>query len=301
VAALLTWAALNIVGGGKTVAEAVQKAQQKVYNAVDHQITAWGIEHREPDLKTGRRWRADAYLYCVEATCPECGWRVPMAPSWVVAEKTNVIVRLVPDPKGKRSNFDVVENASAKEMQAAAEAGTAKDSELVCPHCKARTPIRVIRGDGRGKFSDSKNLLRGWESRDVVPRPDDIFGERLYCVRWIDTWAECDEKGEEKSMLERHYLAPTTEDLRRESKVLDLLTERFSRWQRDGYIPSRKIQPGEKTQEPIRTRGWTFWHHLFIPRQLLLLGLLAETSHQESANNQPIAAHLSLRLAACAD
>ena len=33
-----------------------------------------------------------------------------------------------------------------------------------------------------------------------------------------------------------------------------------------------RIEPGEKTDEPIRTRGWTHWHHLFNPRQLLLAG-----------------------------
>ena len=84
VAAMLTWASLNIVGGGENVARAVQKAQREVYDAVDRQIAEWGIEHREPDPKTGRRWRADAYLYCVEVTCPECEWRVPMAPSWAI-------------------------------------------------------------------------------------------------------------------------------------------------------------------------------------------------------------------------
>jgi hypothetical protein len=70
VASLLTWASLNIVGGGKEIAEEVQHAQRKVYEAVDHQMNEWGIEHREPDLATGRRWRADAYLYCTEVTCP---------------------------------------------------------------------------------------------------------------------------------------------------------------------------------------------------------------------------------------
>ena len=30
------------------------------------------------------------------------------------------------------------------------------------------------------------------------------------------------------------------------------------------------IEAGEKTDEPIRTRGWTHWHHLFNPRQLLV-------------------------------
>ena len=43
VAALLTWAALNIVGGGPEVAKKVQDAQRGVYNAVDRQVTEWGI------------------------------------------------------------------------------------------------------------------------------------------------------------------------------------------------------------------------------------------------------------------
>ena len=33
-------------------------------------------------------------------------------------------------------------------------------------------------------------------------------------------------------------------------------------------MPDMKIEPGEKTDEPIRTRGWTHWHHLFGARQL---------------------------------
>ena len=52
---MLTWASLNIVGGGEKVAEEVQEAQREVYGLVDRQITKWEVEHREPDPKTGRR------------------------------------------------------------------------------------------------------------------------------------------------------------------------------------------------------------------------------------------------------
>lgn len=274
VAGLLTWAALNIAGGGEKAAEEVQQAQREVYEAVDRQITEWGIEHREPAPKTDRRWRADAYLYCVEVNCPECGWRVPMAPSWVVAEKTNVVVRLLPDQRCRRFAFEVLEGVSAKEMKASVESGTAKDSELVCPHCAARTPIRAIRGDGRGTFGESKSLLRGWESQDVIPREGDIFGERLYCIRWLDTWI--DNNGKEQT--KRYYVAPTEEDLKREQKIIQLLMERLDGWQAKGLIPNRRIEFGAKTDEPIRTRGWTHWHHLFTPRQLLVNGLFNETA-----------------------
>ena len=74
------------------------------------------------------------------------------------------------------------------------------------------------------------------------------------------------------------YRGTEAADLEREALVLDLLRRRFDAWQAQGYIPRRRIEPGDKTDEPMRTRGWTHWHHLFTPRQLLVHGqILAET------------------------
>ncbi len=122
VAALLTWAALNIVGGGEEVAEQVRTAQKSVYEAVDRQITEWGIEHNHLG------WRADAYLYCVETVCPECGWKVPLAPSWVIGEKTKCVAKLVPVAIESEGNgyfqMDIKSGVSDTEMEAAKKAGT---------------------------------------------------------------------------------------------------------------------------------------------------------------------------------
>jgi adenine-specific DNA methylase len=297
VAALLTWAALNIVGGGEEVAKQVREAQQQVYDAVDAQITAWGIEHNK------RGWRADAYLYCNETKCPECGWMVPLAPSWVIGEKTLTVAKLQPDEENQRFEIIIESDVSASEIKAAKAAGTVKDSSLNCPHCHQSTPMTMIRGDRR-----SSNVreygLRLWENDDIVPRNDDVFQERLYCIRWERTYVNenalilmylCEIYNSNlinkiivnlliycKSQLnkittDRIYCAPNENDLSRESKAIQLLTERFHDWQKKGYIPSRKIEPGEKTDEPIRTRGWTYWHHLFNPRQLLTLGLFWES------------------------
>jgi putative DNA methylase len=277
VAALLTWAALNIVGGGEGVAEQVREAQERIFAAVDRQITEWGIEHNSLG------WRADAYLYCVEVVDPESGWRVPLAPSWQIAQKYNVMARPVPDPANKRYDIEIVENASAAEMKAAKN-GTVNNSRLVPPDGGPSTPIEVVR---RG--------LRLWENGDVVPRPDDVFQERLYCIRWVETYI--DEKGVERTR--RHYRAPTAEDHAREAHVLELLRQRFDDWQTRGYISSRRIEPGYNTDQPIRERGWTHWHHLFTPRQLLMHGLLNRTVDELAKGNRILAAAGVLGVGIC--
>lgn len=247
VAALLTWASLNLVGGGEEVAAQVRKAQEEIYQAVDRQVTEWGIEHNSLG------WRADAYLYCVEVIDPESGWRIPLLPTLAIAPKPRVIARLVPDTAHKRYEIEILEGVSEAEYAAADKAGTIKDSRLVVPDGSAGTPITVIRQN-----------LRMWKKNDFTPREGDVFQERLYCIRWVEPM----EKGKDA----RHYRAPNAEDLRREKKVEELLAERFNDWQERGYIPSREIEPGSETTRLQRERGWTYWHHLFTPRQLLING-----------------------------
>lgn len=180
-AALLTWAALNIVGGGEAVVEQVKKAQQEVYEAVDRQITAWGIEHNE------QGWRADAYLYCVEAREPQSGYMIPLAPSWVIGEKTKCIARLHRNEREKRYDIEILSGVSDEEMAAAKASGTVQDNALVNPDTGERTPIATLRG---------QEGLRLWENDDLVPRPGDVFQERLYCIRYVESYY-LDEKGRE--------------------------------------------------------------------------------------------------------
>ena len=276
IATLLTWAALNIIGGGEEVAEQVRKVQQEIYNAVDKQIIEWGIEHNE------QGWRAEYYIYCTEVVCPECGWRVPLAPSWIIGKKTSTVAVLVPDEERQCFEIKIKSGVSTDRMKMADGSRTIKDSRFVCPNsiCPAHTaPITIdsLRGDIRGE------ILRLWENDDLVPRPDDVFQERLYCIRWVETYI--DSQGRKKTR--KQYRAPDINDLKREEQVFALLKERFSEWQQEGYIPNMKIEHGAKTDEPIRTRGWMHWHHLFNPRQLLLHGLISSYiySYKENIEN----------------
>ncbi|MCA9863457.1 MAG: DUF1156 domain-containing protein, partial [Thermomicrobiales bacterium] len=259
VAGLLTWAALNIVGGGERVVNEVKAAQQRVYNEVKAQVDAWGIERNEEG------WIAEAYLYCNEVRDPRTDWLVPLAPSWVIAARSGSIAQLLPDRELKRFEIAIYEGVSAETVKQAAAEGTwrngvrspvNREGDWLTQHQRTVTAVDQVRGPGG---------LRKWENNDLVPRPDDVFQERLYCIRWRDPMTG-----------ERHYRAPTAADLDREANVLALLREHFADWQSQGLLPSQEIEPGDKTDEPIRTRGWTHWHHLFNPRQLLLGGLVAQ-------------------------
>lgn len=291
-AALLTWSSLNIIGGGEKVQAEVRQAQQNVYDLVDKQICEWGIEHNE------KEWRADAYLYCIEAKSPATDYWVPLAPSWIISEKYKVCAVISPDHINKRYKIEIITGASEKLMERA-KIGTVIDSDLVCPETGQRFSISSIRGD-RKINGETIYGLRQWEKDDIVPRPGDIFQERLYCIRYIETYyeqyvngdtaeftkeqaeslynfSELLESGLIKQKTRRHFCAPDSKDFGREKKILKLLEDKFLYWQGEGFLPSMKINSGYNTDQPIRERGWTYWHHLFNPRHLLMHGLYLET------------------------
>ncbi len=365
VAALLTWSALNIVGGGPEVATDVRHALEVVYDAVKQQIEAWGIE------RNAVGWVADAYLYCHEVY--DNGWMLPLAPSWVIGERTRTVARLIPRTESKTFRIAIEQGVDDRMMASAKEEGTwangvkcpvDADGNLIPPTQRRATSADSLRGRGG---------LRRWENDDLVPRTEDVFQERLYCIRWrlpklsallweeqradtdrpLDTvrreieglmafltpveqerlaalrgrdWAaeDCDAqtkfidlerlralgpKGTTREAVlaarecwdqareivrqreaavavlsgqvpETRYAAPEAEDVEREKLVLSRLRGKFADWQAKGYIPSMPIEGGYNQDQPIRERGYTHWHHLFNPRQLLTLGLFAELCDQ---------------------
>ena len=55
--------------------------------------------------------------------------------------------------------------------------------------------------------------MRLWEKSDFVPRPDDIFQERLYCIQWIT------KESLGKGRQETFFATVNDDDLARERKV----------------------------------------------------------------------------------
>ena len=268
VASLLTWASLHIAGASDKEVEELKKFQGKVYKSVDKQISEWGIEHNE------KGDRADSYLYCMETNCPECGYHVPIAPSWIIGKGTKTVA-LLQDNKNNGFYINIIQDASKEQFNEAEKNITMKRNNIYCPHCEMETPITSIRGDRRDAEGNTVYGLRLWEKDEFIPRKEDVFQERLYCIRYVSN------KG-------RYYTAPTNEDLKREKRVKELLDDRFLEWQEKGYIPSAQIEAGYNTTQPIRERGWKYWHQLFNPRQLLVNGLFAKYVDELSKSRQEI-------------
>ena len=78
-----------------------------------------------------------------------------------------------------------------------------------------------------------------------------------------------------KKRQDAFFAAATAVDLDRERIVEEIVSQNLGPWQEEGLVPDMEIEPGAKTDEPIRTRGWTYWHHLFSPRDVLGLSIYA--------------------------
>lgn len=280
IAGLLTWASIHLCGASTEELEEIRAFQQRVYDAVDKEITELGIEHNEQGD------RALSYLYCVETDCPECGWRIPLLPSLVVGIRAGRVIAVLHENDGAY-DIDIQSNVSEAALHKAQASGTVRNNALICPHCDKSTPIPVLRRDRVDEDGNTIYGLRPWEKQEFEPRKEDTFQERLYAIRY------------EQSDGERYYCAPDTLDLENEEKVRSLVAEHIIEWQEQGLVPSMAIEGGYNTDQIIRERGWMYWHQLFTPRQLYVLSRFAEKI--ATAPTQMLKAVGLLGLNKCAD
>lgn len=274
VACMLTWGAFNIVGASPERRQYIEAEQQALVKKVKTEIDKLGIE------TDGQGWRGKVYLYCLEVTCPETGWKVPVLPSLVVSKGKRVVAKLVPDAANKRYKVELTRNATDQQMKAA-EKGSYQDGCVVhtVNGVEHRTKISTIRGDHSEVVDGvrvNKNRLRPWTVSDVVFRDDDIFNERLYAIQWI--------KDDGSSRPDTEFRSVTPDDEAREAKVTRYVQKHLADWQAKGWVPDMRIEVGFNTKQPIWERGWTHWHHLFNPRQLLVNGLIRKCDDRNAIN-----------------
>lgn len=273
-ACLLTWASLNIAGAKDEVKKKINIARKEVLTKILMTIEEWDIEKNE----LGHY--ANSYIYCNEATCDACKYKVPLATSWIISGGVNAIA-ILKDNNNKGYEIEIIEGATKEQMLKAKDYITVKKNKMCCPHCGMETPITSLRGDKKDKDGGNVSGLRKWGENEYISRKEDIFQERLYAIRY-------------SSANGRYYTSPSGNDLEREQKVKQLLSQRFLGWQEEGILPSEAIENGYNTDQPMRERGWQYWHQLFNPRQLLVLGLINSAVSEIEDKSVRVALSLSL-------
>jgi len=267
IACMLTWGGFNIVGSNAEKRIEIDNTQKELSKKVQAEIDALEVE------TDGKGWCGKVYLYCVEIICPESGWKVPLLPTLIIGKDYQVIARLIPIPTEKRYDVKIIYVDSVEEVEAA-KIGTVQNGDVVHSpdgNTVYRVSINTIRGDYK-EGKENKNRLRLWEKSDFIPRPDDIFQERLYCVQWM-------KRKPNSTRFDYEFRSVTPDDLKREQKVIDFVGSHLAEWQDKGFIPDMVIEKGAETERLYRERGWTHWHHLFNPRQLLVASLANKHSN----------------------
>jgi putative DNA methylase len=275
-AVLLSWSSIYLLGASKKTQSKIQEEQEEVFKLVKNQLKRWGIDENEHGEQ------AEYYLYCVEVKPEGSEYYIPVAPSWVVSEKYNIITTWERVSGSDRLQAKVTPVSNAEfALYKAKKGATFADSRVIDPFDTSRSwSVESLRG------SDG---LRLWDKSDVTPRSSDVFQERLYCIRWINDQGV------------RRYSAPTGEDIKCEEKILILVSKHLGDWQKQGFIASKKIESGYNTDQPIRERGWTHWHHLFTPRQLLMHGLFMELAMNRDDASKEFKAACLLGISASSD
>ena len=226
----------------------------------------------------GCGWQAKAFLYCVEVTCPQSGWRVPLLPNRVVSKGFGVIAELVPDTEHQRYHIAIRVGVNGDDLKRAEQGTVVREGrygEASLIHevdgKRYKTKITTLRGDSKEPDGTIVNDLRLWEKDDFGPRPDDLLQERLYCIQWMRR-----KLGTKR--LEYDFRSVTEADVDREQVVERYIAEHLREWQAKGWVPDMRIEvggpPRYQGRDLVRSRGWTCWQHLFNARQLLLAGLI---------------------------
>jgi len=238
VACMLTWGAFNIVGGSDESREELAETQLKVLRQVQKEIDEIGIE------TDGHGWRTKVFLYCVEVRCHQSGWMVPLLPSLIISKGYKVIAELVPDTKLKRYDIKIHSNVNNEQLELASEGTVRRDNKFSDSYLihqvngvNYKAKISTLRGDHQKTDGTVGNKIRAWDKNDIVPRSDDIFQERLYCVQWMRPKKKG--KGHDYD-----FRAVTQADLEREGLVEAFVAQHLSEWQANGWAPDMRIELG---------------------------------------------------------
>ena len=270
VACMLNWGAFNIIGATKSKQSLIESEIYKIYESVTNELNDLGVDTND------KGETAKNYLYCTETVCPQTGWTIPIAGSWVVSKPDSLIIEMQPNFLQKRFDLRLKKASSPIEIVDANKGNIEKDRLVYSLNGqKIVNSVKGIRGDFKDQNGIIRNKLRPWDKLDIVPRKNDIFTERLYLIQWERVPKKSGKQGTQ-------FCEPTDLDLEKETKILKFVEDNRKEWISKGVFSNMEIEYGYNTNQPIRERGWTHWHHFFNPRQLLTQKLFLSYAKQSS-------------------
>lgn len=233
---------------GQQLADEVRKWGEWVRKEAEKELAEF--YPKDPDGAT-----PIAYLWARTIRCegPGCGAEVPLIRSLWLAKKgsRSVALRLIPNRKEKRVDFEIIENAKATDVVE----GTVRRGAATCPVCGYTTPVASVR-------------------RQLKARRGGATDARLFCV--VTT---------RPGQQGRFYRLPTERDLAAVRKAAAELERR----QREHQGPQSLI-PDEPTPVgggsgagrafSQRYYGMDRFEDLFTPRQALALTTLVRLVRQ---------------------
>jgi adenine-specific DNA methylase len=227
---------------GKKLADEVRKWGQWVKEQAEKELAEF--YPKDPDGAT-----PIAYLWARTVRCegPGCGAEVPLIRSlWLAKKRSNsVALRMIPRLDAKQMDFEIIENAKAKDVQS----GTVKRSSATCPCCGYTTPVDRVRQQMKKRYGGA-------------------IDAKLIAV-------VCTKSGEQG----RFYRMPTQNDYRAIDKAKEKLALRVESWRgEDSLVPDEPFPP-ESAAGAISSSvifGFRKWGDLFSPRQILALTTLVQ-------------------------
>ena len=241
----------------KVVLEYIPKYGQRLADEV-RKWGKWVKQQAEKELEEFYPKDSDgatpvAYLWARTIQCegPGCGAEVPLIRSLWLAKKSggSIALRLVPRPRAKRVDFEIIENAKANDVAN----GTVQRGSATCPVCGYTTPVVSIRQQLKKRHGGSADA-------------------RLFCV--VTTRPH--EQG-------RHYRLPTDRDLGVATAAATELKRRKKAHNGPlSLVPDERISLNEIRRISIPLYGMETWGDCFSPRQSLALVTVRNWIHQVS-------------------
>lgn len=187
-----------------------------------------------------------AYLWARTIRCegPGCGAEVPLMRSLWLAKKgsKSVALRIIPDQKKKKVDFEIIEKAKAKDVAD----GTVKRGSGTCPVCGYTTPVSSVR-------------------EQLKKRHGGAADARLFAVVTIKP----SEQG-------RHYRLPADHDLVAVKKATEELDKRKKEYTGAlSLIPDELVNPLPHSVNRLPMYGMITWGKAFTSRQALALTTLS--------------------------